>query len=161
MIEAENETLLPVPGSRVWDALLTFDRYSRWNPFIRLRGEGAVGAKLEYIYTPTLLAKRPWTAWATILELEPMRVFTLQIRVAGLLRITERYVLQDHAGGTKLRHRLEYHGLLVRLFRGVGRRAISTLGAVDAALRGYVIKEQRARSTKALRRRSRNRPRPS
>lgn len=159
MIAAENETLLPVPVSRVWNALITFDRYPRWNSWFSLRGEAQLGAKIGYVYATTRFAKRPVTISATIVALEPMRLFTLQTRVPGLFRITERFTLEPHAGGTMLRHRMEYRGLFMGLFPGVGRRGVAALGRVDAALRAYVIKEQNVRGAKALRRPSRK-PRP-
>lgn len=150
MIAIENETLLPVPVPRVWDVLLAFDRYAEWYPFFRLRGQAVLGAEFDYIYT-TWLARRTATALATIVELEPMRLFGVRIGIRRLFAITERFVLEEHGGGAKLRHGFEYRGLMARFVgRGMSRRAASMMLEVDEALRDYLRGQQAARTRTAL-----------
>jgi hypothetical protein len=160
MIRIENEALAPVPPSRVWEVLTAFDRYPRWHPFIRLRGEAVLGAEIDYLYTLKFPSKQKWKAFAKIIELAPMQSFSWRIGVRYLFIAKEGYVLDDQSGGTKIRHWLEYSGIASWPFaRGMSRRAESMMKEADEALRAHVIKEQRARSQKVLRHHAGRKPR--
>lgn len=160
MIQVENETLVPVPRSRVWEVLTAFDRYPRWHPFIRLRGEAVLGGEIDYLYTLKLASKQKWKAFAKIVELVPMRSFSWRIGVRYLFIAKEGYVLDDQSGGTKVRHWLEYRGIASWPFaQGMSRRAASMMKEADEALHAYAIKEQHARSQKALRGHAGRKPR--
>ena len=48
MLELRTETEIDAPVERVWQVLMDFDSYPRWNPFIRsIRGMPEVGSRLE------------------------------------------------------------------------------------------------------------------
>src|SRR5207245_600607 len=48
MLELRTETEIDAPVERVWQVLMDFDSYPRWNPFIRsIRGTPEVGSRLE------------------------------------------------------------------------------------------------------------------
>src|SRR5438046_10189331 len=48
MLELRTETEIDAPVDRVWQVLMDFDSYPRWNPFIRsIRGTPEVGSRLE------------------------------------------------------------------------------------------------------------------
>src|SRR5205823_7463568 len=48
MLELRAETDIAAPVDRVWQILMDFDSFPRWNPFIRsVRGRPEVGCRLE------------------------------------------------------------------------------------------------------------------
>ena len=161
MIRVENRTQLPVPPSRVWEALLAFELYPRWHPYLRLQGEAAPGAELELQYTRQLVTARRRRAWVKVQDYQPHRRFEWGLGSLALVRVREGFALESHAGGTQLLHWYEYRGL-VALLGGetVRSREEKMVRETDAALSAYLINEQRKRGRKALARPSQPRRRP-
>ncbi len=52
MTAIHTEIEIAAPASKVWDILIATDRWSEWNPFVRMQGHAAVGARVEITLTP-------------------------------------------------------------------------------------------------------------
>ena len=149
MTMVETELSLPVPPPQIWQALIAFDDYARWHPFIRLSGAAAMGAEIDYIYTLKLGGRRALPAPATIIAFEAGRLLAWRTRVRPIMMIVEGFELRAEGPGTKLRHWTEYRGLLdIVSGRKMGERAGAMMRETDLALRSYLV-----RATKKNRRR--------
>jgi hypothetical protein len=83
MKELHSEIEIAASPERVWDILVDFAAYPRWNPFIRhISGELKVGERLEVRLEPP--DSRGITLRPTVLSAEPNR----QLRWLGHLLVT-------------------------------------------------------------------------
>lgn len=144
MIEMENEVMLPVSVRRVWHTLLAFEQYPRWHPFLRLSGRPLLGERIDYTFTMMMMGRRTLSTFATIVELEPLRTLAWRVGVRPLFTAVERFELQGQTSRTRLRHWVEYRGLVVPILsRGLSKHTRAMTLETDAALRTYLIKAGR------------------
>src|SRR5438046_5552293 len=100
MLELRTETEIDAPVERVWQVLMDFDSYPRWNPFIRsIRGTPEVGSRLEVeIGAP---GTRPMRFRPTVRVAVRNRGFRRLWRlvIAGLL-VSEHFLIVIQWGST-------------------------------------------------------------
>lgn len=145
MIAAENEIAIPARPEAVWEVLLDFERYPSWHPSIELVGDPSLGAKIEYRYTGKMLGMgrlRKMHSFARITALAAPIEFAWRMSMGSFLfRIDESYRLERHPTGTRLAHRVEYRGVVARLWRaGITSRAHVMICETDTALRARFVK---------------------
>lgn len=109
------EIVINAPIETVWDALVRFDRYASWNPFIvYASGEAVVGSMLDIKIKRLGKKEQPYKV--KILELEPLKRFRWlgHFVVPGLCdgdHYFEPQVLSPTQ--TLLVHREDFSGLFV------------------------------------------------
>ena len=139
MMRIENEITIPAAPGSVWQVLMDFERYKSWHPFIRLKGVAELGGTIRYVYTSSLFRRHTLPAPALITQLEPEKAFAWRTGLKFLLDFTEGYTLSRHPTGTRLIHRIEYHGLVASLSRGgLQKRGLAMMSEADTALRAHL-----------------------
>ena len=117
MKNIQTEILINTDITKVWDILMNFDGYPKWNPFITsISGEPKLGARLTVSVKPP--GGKGMTFKPTILTLETNKEF----RWKGKLGITgifdgEHYFILEFLkkDQTKFIHGEKFSGLLVTL----------------------------------------------
>jgi hypothetical protein len=107
----ENIVTLTTSPVRVWSVLTDFANHRHWKPFIQLAGEAVEGGEATYTFRIGGL-DRSLTSQADIIRVEKPIAFAWTAGVARLLQFEESYELESDAAGTRLRHRLCFHGFL-------------------------------------------------
>ena len=119
MLEIKTEIIINSPIEKVWQALVKFQDYSQWNPFItEISGELKLGATLNVLITPP--NKKGMRFKPTLLKAEPNK----ELRWAGKLGLAtvfqgEHYFLLETTTEeqTKLIHGEIFTGWLVPLLK--------------------------------------------
>lgn len=126
MIEVSHEVEIPAPPQQVWEALVGFDSYPEWNPYVAVRGAVGSGKEIEWSYgSPS--KRRIWTV-ALITECDEPHVLAWWFGVGWVFRVDERFSLQAIPGGTRLRHEAACRGLIaILLGGGVMRKRLSLI----------------------------------
>jgi hypothetical protein len=134
------DTVIDIDASpnRVWEILTDFASYPDWNPFIvRAEGTPVVGSRLKVRLQP--VGGRAATLAPTVLEAtDGQRLRWLgRFGVPGILDADHDFVLEPQAGGgTRLRQREEFRGLLVPFFAGsLDRHTLPAFAAMNQALK--------------------------
>ncbi len=136
--ELRTEIEIAAPAGRVWQVLIDFAAYPRWNPFIReAEGVLAVGARLRVRIQPP--GGRTMTFRPRVLAVVPGRELRWLGRVGmpGLFDGEHVFTIESvGAGRVRLVHREIFTGLLVPVLVGwleAGTRR--GFEAMNAALR--------------------------
>jgi hypothetical protein len=114
------EIVIAAPPERVWRELTDFASYPQWNPFVRrIKGEARAGTRLEAVIGNP--GSEPMTLTPEVLVAEPPREFRWlgSLSVPGIFSAEHYFVLEPHAGGTRLVHGEHFWGALVP-FMGAG-----------------------------------------
>lgn len=132
------EITIDAPVEVVWRHLTDLPRYQEWNPFIvEAAGEVAVGAKLTNRIQPP--GGRAATFKPTVTEVEPHRSFEWlgRLGLPGIFDGRHRFELEAAVdGGTRLVHREQFSGLLVRVLRrSLDTKTLEGFEAMNEALR--------------------------
>lgn len=144
MTRVENEIAVKAAPSEVWRLLTDFPRYRDWHPFIRLTGEAKLGSAIDYEYTSVLRTKRARHSPAIVTRFEPGVAFEWTMGIRPMFEQVETYELASHPLGTRLRHRIEYRGVVAFLFKGAASRAANArMCEADDALRSFLGKKAR------------------
>ncbi|MDN3517351.1 SRPBCC domain-containing protein [Aquisalimonas lutea] len=124
----------------VWGALVAFDRFPEWNPFIpSIRGVAEPGARLEVTIVPP--GRRPMAFRPEVLRALPGQELSWlgRLGVAGLFDGEHRFVLAADDGGTELTQRETFSGILVPLlWRRLAGPVRQGFEAMNAALKQHV-----------------------
>ncbi|MEW5683311.1 MAG: SRPBCC family protein [Pseudomonadota bacterium] len=106
--------------SRVWDLLIRFEAYPRWNRWIALSGEPRLGADLSYAANLGVIRgrERRLILRGKVSSLDPHRVLAWRAGVPGF-RFEWFLTIAPQDGGTRLAHILDMHGLCAA---PIGRR---------------------------------------
>ncbi|MGC4807717.1 SRPBCC family protein [Micromonospora sp. DT233] len=124
------------PAERVWEILTDLPRYAEWNPFVRQAvGRAAVGEVLTLFIQPP--GDKGMTHHPTVTVAEPARHLQWLGRVAvpGLFSARHEFLLEPADGGTLVRHREEFTGLLVPLLTRTLNRTESGFEQLNRALK--------------------------
>lgn len=97
---------------RVWRALIDFERYRAWHPFVDIEGVAGEGNKIEYFYRKDPAAPRNWSIDAMINRLEDQQHFAINFGIAGLCHIEQWYALEPIPIGTRLTHGGTFRGVV-------------------------------------------------
>lgn len=131
--------------AKVWEILMDFDKYEKWNPFIlRAEGEVAVGNTIKAFIRPP--GDKGMTHQPTIVRAEPGRHLQWLGKVPGLLKARHEFILEPVGDGTKLRHREEFSGIVVPFLGRTLHRTEAGFQALNEALK--VRAEQHERTNK-------------
>jgi len=141
MKELRTEIEIDAPPERVWAALMDFDSFPEWNPFIRsIRGTPAVGSRLEV--TLGASGTKPMSFRPTVKGVVPNRELRWLGRV-GLPRIFDgEHIFELAAVGpdrTRFVQRERFRGLIVPfLAKSLDRDARRGFEEMNEALRTRV-----------------------
>jgi hypothetical protein len=118
MRELNTRIEINAPAPRVWQILIDFESYPRWNPFIRnMSGEAKKGSRLRAFLQPP--GSRGMTIKPVVLRADPGRELRWlgRLFVAGLFDGEHRFVIEPTAGSRVIFTQAErFRGLLVPLF---------------------------------------------
>lgn len=116
--EVKTEILINSNPARIWNVLVDFEGYPKWNPFIRsINGQPAAGSKISAKLEPP--DAKGMTINPTILEKDNERKFRWLGRLVfpGLFDGEHIFELVDNKNGTTTFIQRElFKGLLVPLF---------------------------------------------
>ena len=144
MIQVISEIEIPAAPRRVWDVLIDFPNYSKWNPDVAIRGVAGSGNEVEWSFGSTPVERRKWTT-ALIMECEEPRAIAWSLGVRGLFTLEERFSLLGIPHGTMLRHEVVCRGLISKLLGGPIRRRVGLrLSAINTGLHRYSSRFRRA-----------------
>ena len=137
MIHVISEIEIPASPRRVWDALIDFPNYPKWNPDVSIRGIAGSGNEIEWSFGSTPIERRKWTT-ALIIECEEPHVIAWSLGIRGLFTLEQRFSLQRIPHGTMLRHDVVCRGLISKLPGGRIRKRLSLrLSAINKGLHQY------------------------
>jgi len=119
MLTLLTEIEIAATPDSVWNILMDFPSYGRWNPFIRsLEGAARVGERLKVLIEPP--GRRAMRFRPTVLAVEAAREFRWkgELVVRGLFDGEHFFVLERTANGNVLLRQGEiFSGLLVPLLK--------------------------------------------
>lgn len=153
MFEVEKETLLDRTPSQVWDVVVNFDNYDRWNPYMRPSGTLELGATIPYWFRMQPDKLKFWHMTADITALEPGARLALTVKLNWAFSIEESYIVEPASKGSRLVHRFRCTGLASRFAAGKARRNFdSILSETDRLLKRYLQKPAVKLPSKGFRR---------
>ena len=137
MKELRTEIEIGAPPDRVWQALIDFDKYPEWNPFLtRAEGKAAVGVQVKIVFK---FGARDTTLKCRIVTLEPNRelLWTWHILFPALYGGEHRFAIEPLAENrARFVQREVFNGLLLPLFaKGIDSSTRQGFEAMDQALK--------------------------
>lgn len=126
MIELSNEFHVGASPAQVWDALVDFAGYPRWNPYVAIRGVAGRGSEIEWSLGSTILKRRIW-AKAQISEFDAPNVLEWSFGSRAVFVITERFELEAAKNGTRLQHKANCRGMFISLAKALTRRRVEKI----------------------------------
>ncbi|MBX3287709.1 MAG: SRPBCC domain-containing protein [Acidobacteria bacterium] len=109
------EIEIAADAETVWQALMDFEKYPEWNPFIQsIKGNTEPDEVLEVFIKPP--GSRGMSFTPTVVSLEPNRLFAWQGKLLfrGLFDGRHEFRLEpNEQGTTKLTHSESFKGILV------------------------------------------------
>ncbi|HYR01651.1 MAG TPA: SRPBCC domain-containing protein [Casimicrobiaceae bacterium] len=120
--DIDTEIGIDAPAQRVWDVLVDFAEYPRWNPFLlSVAGTPMPGRRIRFWFELPRGFRAP--ACATVLRAEPEKELRWAGSVPGLFRAEHYFVIERaSATGLRFRHGEIFSGLLLPLVWPVLRR---------------------------------------
>ncbi len=131
---------------RVWAVLTDLAAYPEWNPFI-VRAEGVVGQGRRLTLTMQPVGGRAVTVRPRLVAVTIQRELRWRgvLGIPGLMDAEHSFVLQPHAGGTRLIQQEMFRGVLVPLLAGsLDRKTLPAFVAMNEALKQRVQQPRRA-----------------
>jgi len=122
----------------VWNALMTFEEYPNWNPFIRkISGKAVKGEKLEAFIQP--VNSKGMSFKPTVLIAEKNSQFEWQghLFIPGIFDGRHKFrILAKETGGCTLFHEEEFGGILSFIYNT--QNAKESFEAMNSALKKLV-----------------------
>jgi hypothetical protein len=117
--ELHTEVIVNAPLHTVWEVVTDLSRYSTWNPFIvSAEGEAAVGERLTNRMQPPDGKGMTFKPTVTEAEVDSTFEWLGRLGVPGVFDGRHRFELSAMSdGGTRVVHREEFSGILVRFMR--------------------------------------------
>lgn len=138
MAEVSNTTEILSPPERVWAALVDFENYGKWNPYVAIRGSAAAGGEIEWSLGSTVLKRRIWTK-APVTDYQKPAILAWSFGTRGIFSSAERFTLERTDKGTRMLHTLRYGGLVAILGGSYLRKNMDKIvGQADQGLRRYL-----------------------
>lgn len=139
MFEVARVTLIARLPAQLWDVLANFDRYERWNPYVRPKGEPERGKEIGYSFRMNPANPRFWDVSAVVSAWEPGARMGFDVRLSWMLSIEEYFILEPAPGGTRLIHSFRCKGPIARLRLSKARRNFEgILSETDRLLTAYL-----------------------
>ncbi len=140
-MQIKTEILIEAPVEQVWETLIDFDNYPKWNPFIKeIKEVKALGQTFKVkIKAPN---QKPMSFAPNLLEMEPNKSFRWKGKLLfrGLFD-GEHYfqLLPDGNGKTLLLHGELFTGILVKfIMKRIAKDTIAGFDAMNQALKEQV-----------------------
>lgn len=132
-----SEIAIDAPSDVVWQVLVDFDSYPKWNPVeIEAKGVAVVGAAFQH--TGKLPGRKPRTFEARIIEATPARALAWKghIVVPGLFDVRHRFEIDPMEDDrSRLRQSERFSGLLIPFMRGVLRDTEAAFELANKAIK--------------------------
>lgn len=138
MPELHHKIQIPAKPQRVWNALLDFPGYSKWNPFVAVRGTVGNANRIEWSFGRPQGTRRVCVEGLITVRDEP-HILTWCLGVSRVFTLEESYSLIAIQGGTVLGHSIRCRGVMVALLAPLIRRRLrKILSAGDHGLQHYL-----------------------
>ena len=115
MTELRTEIVINAPAEKVWAALMDFNSYPKWNPFVReISGKVEVGAALNVYIKPE--GGMGMKLGPAVVKFQENKIFAWKgkLGVSGIFDGQHEFILEPNAdGGILFVQREEFTGLLV------------------------------------------------
>jgi hypothetical protein len=137
-LEIHAEIDIDAPPAVVWEVLIDFGRYPRWNPFIReIRGEPRVGETLDVTVEPAGQARRVFRTRVTQADAAGELTWIGRLPVPGLLDGEHSFVVAPHRDGrgTRFIQHENFSGVLLGLVGDVEGVVREGFHAMNRALK--------------------------
>lgn len=137
MIDLSHKIEISAAPQRVWNALVGFSSYPKWNPFVAVRTVGT-GNRIEWSFARAGATRRVWQA-GLITAWDGPYMLSWRIGISPIFVLHETYSLMAKHGGTVLQHSISCRGMVVALLRPLIRRRLRlVLSAADHGLQRYL-----------------------
>ncbi len=144
MIELTREVEIPAAPPQVWNVLVDFSGYSKWNPYVAMRGVAELGSEIEWSLGSKVLKRRVWSA-GVVTEWDRPNRLTWTVGSRRLFLVNERFSLEKIPQGTRLHHSVILSGLSVVLGRRIlEKRLTRIMSAIDESLRRHLSRHSAA-----------------
>lgn len=134
------EIRIKATASQVWHALMDFDAYPRWNPFIRITGEAQVGEQL--VNTIRMESGKSQVFKPVVREVVPNRKFRWigHLFFKGLFDGEHYFEIQEMENGhLRFVHGENFRGILSGLLmKMIGAQTEAGFVQMNTALKSYV-----------------------
>lgn len=137
MIKVVTQVQIPLPQRRVWVALIDFQRYSQWHPFVAIRGTAGAGNEIEYSYKGSKLTGSLW-ATAHINKYREQAELAWTFGVSGLFQLEERFSFQPTENGTLLQHSVKCWGFIPFIAGRLMKQKLRALLVANEGLARYL-----------------------
>ena len=120
MIRIETELFISAPPEKVWDALLDFDKYPDWNPFVFFaQGEASKGGKLLIkVNSPDGSAKIfDFEVYINAFEPNKFLAWAGKPLLPWLFSGVHYFRLEKAGDGTLLTHGETFSGLIAQMMK--------------------------------------------
>lgn len=120
MKKIETDIVISAPMEKVWDILMDFDKWKKWNPIVNdARGVASLGSKIQVVMRGSE-GRDGQKYTATIKTFEAPRLFRWRgTMMHGALMTNDKvFELEPSEDGTRVYHAEEFSGLMVPLFWG-------------------------------------------
>jgi hypothetical protein len=119
--EIKTEILIHASPQKVWSALVDFNNYPNWNPFIKsIKGELIIGNKLDVKIEPPGAKSMTFKPTVTTYEINKELSWLGNLFFAGIFDGAHKFQLIDNGNGSTTFIQSEmFKGILVPLFRKI------------------------------------------
>jgi hypothetical protein len=136
---------IQAPPDRVWAVLTDLAAYPEWNPFI-VRAEGVVEPGRRLTLTMKPVGGRAMTLRPRLVAVTIQRELRWRgvLGIPGLMDAEHTFLLQPHAGDTRLIQQETFRGILVPFAAGsLDRKTLPAFVAMNHALKQRVEQSPR------------------
>lgn len=133
----ETEIVIATQPKKVWQVLMDFETYPRWNPFItKIKGDADEGSKLQVKIEPP--ASKPMLFAPVVLRCVKEQEFRWRgkLGIKGIFDGEHYFILQlEQNGHTKLIHGERFSGMLIPFMGGIFEKTRQGFLAMNQALK--------------------------
>jgi len=151
MKKIETEIIIETDPESIWDALMNFEAYSDWNPFIQsIKGEAVVGGKIDV--TIGMKESKQMNFKPEILKVEVNKEFRWvgKLFLKGLFDGEHYFIIEEKSKGQVLfQHGERFSGLMTTpIFNMIEKGTINGFKAMNRAIKSRCeeVKRKEVRS---------------
>lgn len=119
--EIKTEIVIHAKPDKIWEILLNFENYPKWNPFIKsIKGNAKVGGKLSMLIAPPDAKEMTFKPKILTCVTNKELSWLGRLLFPGIFDGTHKFQLVDNANGTTTFIQSEkFRGILVPLFKNL------------------------------------------
>ncbi len=149
MKEIKTSILIQATAAEVWQAIIDFEKYPDWNPFIRkITGQPKIGSKLEAKILPPGFSLQTFKPVVKVVDENREFRWLGNIGISGLFDGAHYFQIEE-VGENQVRfiHGEQFRGILVRpIMAMIGKATEAGFTAMNEALKNYLENNQTLKS---------------